>query len=120
LLHTDLNPLNVLMTADGAWIIDWAWPTRGAAFIDPACFLLRLMLGGHTAAQAESWAAQCPSWGKTPDHAINVFAIACARLYDEIARDDPQPWKKGFAAVAQAWAEYRSGKRGVRPAIVTR
>jgi len=47
LLHTDFNPLNVLMTAHGAWIIDWAWPTRGAAFIDPACFLLRLMLAGH-------------------------------------------------------------------------
>jgi thiamine kinase-like enzyme len=114
LLHTDYNPLNVLMTADGAWIVDWAWPTRGAAFIDPACFLLRLMLGGHTAAQAEAWAAQCTSWRQTPDHAINVFAIACARLYDEIALDDPQPWKKGFAAVAQDWAEYRSGKRSAR------
>ncbi|HEX9359102.1 MAG TPA: phosphotransferase [Streptosporangiaceae bacterium] len=111
LLHTDFNPLNVLMTTDGAWIIDWAWPTRGAAFIDPACFLLRLMLGGHTAAQAEPWAAQCTSWGKTPHGAINVFAIACARLYDEIARDDPQPWKRRFAAVAQDWAEYRSGSR---------
>jgi hypothetical protein len=120
LLHTHFNPLNVLMTADGAWVIDWAWPTRGAAFIDPACFLLRLMLGGHTAAQAEVWAGQCTSWGKTPDHAIKVFAIACARLYDEIARDDPQVWKKGFAAVAQDWAKYRLGKRCVRRAIVTR
>jgi RIO-like serine/threonine protein kinase len=37
LLHTDFNPLNVLMTADGAWIIDWAWPTRGAeSSIQPA------------------------------------------------------------------------------------
>ena len=115
LLHTDFNPLNVLMTADGTWIIDWAWPTRGAAFIDPACFLLRLMLGGHTAAQAEAWAARCPSWGKTPSEAINIFALACSRLYDEIARDDPQPWKKRFAAVAQDWAEYRSGKRSVAP-----
>ena len=114
LLHTDFNPLNVLMTADGEWVIDWAWPTRGAAFIDPACFLLRLMLGGHTAAQAEAWAQQCTSWRKTPDKAINVFAIACARLYDEIAREDPQPWKKHFAAVAHDWAEYRSEKRSVR------
>lgn len=65
---------------------------------------------GH---QAEVWAAQCASWEKTPDHAINVFAIACARLYDEIARGDPQPWKKRFAAVAQDWAEYRSGMRSV-------
>ena len=114
LLHTDFNPLNVLMTADGVWVIDWAWPTRGAAFIDPACFLLRLMLGGHTAAQAEAWTQQCTSWRKTPDKAINVFAIACARLYDEIAREDPQPWKKHFAAVAHDWAEYRSEKHSVR------
>lgn len=42
-----------------------------------------------------------------------------ALLYDEIARDDPQPWKKDFAAVAQDWAKYRSGKRSVRRAIVT-
>jgi hypothetical protein len=68
------------------------------------------MLGGHTAAEAEAWAAQCTSWGMTTDHAINVFASACARLYDEIARDDPQPWKKGFAAVAQDWAEYPLGE----------
>jgi hypothetical protein len=113
LLHTDFNPLNVLMTADGTWIIDWAWPTRGAAFIDPGCFLLRLMLGGHTAAQAEAWAAQFTSWRTTPNEAISVFASACARLYDEIAREDPQPWKKRFAAVAQDWAEYRSGERSV-------
>jgi hypothetical protein len=26
----------------------------GAAFIDLACFVLRLMLGGHTATQAEA------------------------------------------------------------------
>lgn len=85
LLHTDFNPLNVLMTVNGPWVTDWAWPTRGTAFIDPACFLLRLMLGGHPAAEAEGWARRCGSWGKTPDEAINVFAIACARLYDEIA-----------------------------------
>lgn len=60
LLHTDFIPLNVLLTAAGTWVIDWAWPTCGAAFIDPACFLLRLMLGGHTAAQAEAWAAHRP------------------------------------------------------------
>ena len=116
LLHTDFNPLNVLITTDGAWVIDWAWPTRGAAFIDPACFLLRLMLGGHTAAEAEAWAQQCVSWGKTSDDAISVFAVACARLYDEIAREDPQPWKKHFAVVAQDWAAYRLGKHSVRSA----
>lgn len=37
LLHTDFNPLNVLIAPQATWIVDWAWPTRGAAFIDPAC-----------------------------------------------------------------------------------
>ena len=31
LLHTDFNPLNILLGPDRTWIIDWAWPTRGAA-----------------------------------------------------------------------------------------
>ncbi|MGH3276104.1 MAG: hypothetical protein ACRDNZ_17480, partial [Streptosporangiaceae bacterium] len=54
-------------------------------------FPLRLMLGGHTAAQAEAWAGQCASWVSTADLAIDVFAVACARLYAGIAREDPQP-----------------------------
>jgi hypothetical protein len=101
LLHTDFNPLNVLMDAGTARIIDWAWPTRGAAFIDPACFLLRLILAGHTAAQAEAWAARCDSWASAPDNAISAFALACVRLYSEIAQQDPQPWKQRLAAAAQ-------------------
>jgi hypothetical protein len=108
LLHTDFNPLNVLMDAETAWIIDWAWPTRGAAFIDPACLLLRLMLSGHTETQAEAWAAQCDSWPTASDKAIDTFALGCARLYAEIADEDPQPWKQRLAAVAAEWARYRS------------
>ncbi len=108
LLHTDFNPLNVLMDAGTARIIDWAWPTRGAAFIDPACFLLRLMLAGHTAAQAQACAAQCDSWASVPDNAISAFALACVRLYAEIAQQDPQPWKQRLAAAAQRWAQHRT------------
>jgi hypothetical protein len=108
LLHTDFNPLNVLMASGTAWIIDWAWPTRGAAFIDPACFLLRLMLGGHAAAQAEAWAAHCDSWASASEKAIDAFALASARLYAEIACEDPQPWKRRLAAAAQEWARHRS------------
>ena len=108
LLHTDFNPLNVLMGNGAAWIIDWAWPTRGAAFIDPACFLLRLMLDGHTASQAEAWAQQCAPWATAPDRAVSAFATACARLYAQIAAEDPRPWKLRLAIAAQDWAEYRS------------
>jgi hypothetical protein len=108
LLHTDFNPLNVLIAPMATWIVDWAWPTRGAAFIDPACFLLRLMASGHTAASAEHWAAQCAGWGQAPAPAINAFAIASARLFAEIARDDPQPWKQQLASAADEWMTYRA------------
>ena len=45
---------------DRVWMIDWAWPTRGAAFIDAGCFLIRAMAAGHSASQAEALAAECP------------------------------------------------------------
>ena len=113
LLHTNFNPLNVLLTAHGAWLIDWAWPTRGAAFIDPACFLLRLMLGGHTASQAEAWAAQCTSWERRQ---ITRSMFSAPRAPGSTTKSPARtlnPWKKRFAAVAQDSAEYRSGKHSV-------
>jgi hypothetical protein len=59
LLHTDFNPLNILVGPDRVWMIDWAWPTRGAAFIDAGCFLIRAMAAGHSASQAEALASMC-------------------------------------------------------------
>jgi len=66
------------------------------------------MLSGHTAAQAQAWAAHCDSWANTPDNAINAFALACARLYAELAQQDPQPWKQRLAEAAQKWAQHRT------------
>jgi hypothetical protein len=108
LLHTDFNSLNVLIAPQATWIVDWAWPTRGAAFIDPACFPLRLMASGHTATSAERWAAQCAGWDQAPAPAINAFAISSARLFAETARDDPEPWKQQLASAASQWMTYRA------------
>jgi hypothetical protein len=47
--HTDFNPLNILLRLDRVWIIDWAWTTCGAAFIDAACLLVLAMASGHSA-----------------------------------------------------------------------
>lgn len=89
-------------------LIAWAWPTRGAAFIDPACFLLRLMASGHTAVSAERWAARCAGWDQAPAPAIGAFAVASARLFTEIADEDPQPWKRQLATAATQWMTYRA------------
>ena len=111
LLHADFNPLNMLLDPDRTWIIDWAWPTRGAAFIDAACFLIQAMAAGRGASQAEALASTCPGWQHAPSAAIDVFALASARLYNQIARNDPQPFKLRLAAVAHDWACHRLGAR---------
>lgn len=107
LLHTDFNPLSILISSEDKHIVDWAWPTRGAAWIDPACFVLRLMAAGHTPAGAESWAARTAAWTTVPTEGITMFAEASRRMWEQIAQSDPQPWKKQLARVARHWADYR-------------
>lgn len=106
LLHTDLNPHNILID-DTARIVDWAWPTAGTAWIDPACAALWLIAEGHAPAAAETWAAQIPSWATASRHGIDAFTTASCRLWEQIAHDDPQPWKQRLHTAAQAWAEHR-------------
>jgi hypothetical protein len=114
LLHTDWNPLNVLISDGTARIIDWAWPTRGAGFVDPGCLIVRLMAAGHTAREAEDWAGQVPAWNAASVMAIDTFVSASSRMWAEIVDADPVPWKKDMAEAAQEWAEYRSaGRSGV-------
>ncbi len=119
LLHTDFNPLNILVGPDRVWIIDWAWPTRGAAFIDAGCVLIRIMAAGHSASQAEALAARCPGWQQAPPAVVDVFALVSARLYAEIARDDPQPFKQRLAIAARDWARHRLGADSIIHPIVT-
>jgi Ser/Thr protein kinase RdoA (MazF antagonist) len=106
LLHTDLAPHNVLIT-DRAHLIDWAWPTRGAAWIDPAVLILRLMEAGHTATTADEWArANLPAWTAAHPAPVTAFSAANAALWDEIAHSDGQVWKKNMARHAHDWLTY--------------
>lgn len=107
LLHTDYNPMNVLVAGDVVRIVDWAWPTRGAAWIDPACLALRLMAAGHRPAEAEAWAAQVPAWAEAPREAIDTFALISVGMWDEIATDDPEPWKLRMKTMVEEWAAFR-------------
>jgi hypothetical protein len=104
LLHTDYNPFNVLIVDGRALLIDWAWPTRGAAWIDPACCILRLLASGHSADSAEQVVADVPAWQGAPVEGVSVFARACARMWEEIADDNPVDWTLAMAEAANDWA----------------
>jgi hypothetical protein len=111
LTHSDWTPDNVLVSADRAWLIDWAWPTLGAAWTDPACWILRLMAsGGHTAQQAEQQAARLPAFANAdPDH-VDAFALANVTMWEEIARQSALSWTKTMAQAATEWAAYRQAR----------
>jgi hypothetical protein len=100
LIHTDLNPANFLVS-DTARVIDWAWWRIGAAWIDPAFLVVRLIAAGHTPDQAEEWAAQFPGYRDASEEALTAFAASVALL-----------WERRFAGTAVTnaalrWAEYR-------------
>jgi hypothetical protein len=108
LTHSDWTPDNVLISPSRAWLIDWAWPTLGAAWTDPACWILRLMAsGGHTAAEAERQACHLPAFRYADPAHIDLFAAANARLWSEIARSSTTAWTAKMAHAAHAWSAYR-------------
>ncbi|MBR7830666.1 phosphotransferase [Actinospica sp. MGRD01-02] len=109
LLHTDYHVGNVLITDDRAWLIDWAWATRGAAFIDPALVLPRLIAAGHSPAEAETWAAEHPAWQEANPEAITKFAAAISRLWSQLADKNPHAtWRRPMVEAATTWADHRA------------
>lgn len=91
-----------------AWAVDWSWPTRGAAFIDPAMLVVQLVAAGHTAVTAESWAARCKAWVTADPRAIDIFAAAAVRMWAERADSSPdEPCCRAMSAAAEAWAAHR-------------
>jgi hypothetical protein len=108
LLHTDYAPDNVLVSEGRAVLIDWAWPTRGAGWIDPACLVLRLMAGGHTAAEAEQVVSPLPAWAAAPREALAAFAEASVNLWCEIASNDLSAWTKNMEMAARDWASHQA------------
>ena len=79
----------MLIAPDLPWLIDWASPTLGAAWTDPACWLLRLMAaGGDTAADAERQATRLAAFAAADPVDLDLFARVNARMWDEIAQEN--------------------------------
>ncbi|QDN54186.1 aminoglycoside phosphotransferase [Streptomyces sp. S1D4-20] len=111
LAHTDFNPENVLITHDRALMVDWAWSTRAAPWLDPALGCIWLIATGkQDPAQAEQWAARMPAWHTAPRDALEAFAHANARLWAEIADDNPGSWSASPRDAATRYAAFRASR----------
>jgi hypothetical protein len=110
LLHTEWTPGNVLV-ADRARLVDWAWPTRGAAWIDPACLAVWLIASGHEPHAAESLVARIPSWQAAPPAALDEFACVQALMWEGIAADSAEEWTTNLARASRRYATFRPQSR---------
>ncbi len=111
LTHSDWTPDNVLVSEHRAWLIDWAWPTLGADWNDPACWVLRLMAsGGHTAHEAERQASRLPAFQAANPAHIDLFAAANVLLWAEVAQSSMSAWTKKMAQAAHSWSAYRQAR----------
>ncbi len=108
LLHTDLQPGNILINGDAVTAIDWAWASRGAAWIDPAFLVIRLIAAGHPPAGAEEWAARIPAWEAAPPSAITAFAAVVLGLWGQKTRSqNAHPHSAHLTKAARRWARHR-------------
>jgi hypothetical protein len=105
LLHTDWSPSNVLVHDGRTVMIDWAWPTRGASWLDPACWVVWLIASGHSPHQAEQWALRVPALQRAPHTAVTAFAQAQAAMWEDIGDHAPHP---GLAPAAARWVKHRN------------
>ncbi|WP_327032720.1 hypothetical protein [Micromonospora ureilytica] len=113
LLHTDMTPRNFLVPRGRAGaamrvrLVDWSSPARGAAWIDAALLLLRLVRAGHTPAAAEAWAMQIPAYASAPEQSVTGFVDALTRLWQRKQLAAPAPHHGPLLDAAQRWAAYR-------------
>lgn len=111
LLHYDLHAGNLLVTDNATYVIDWSFACRGAAWIDAAMLVPRLIEVGHTPAQAEALMAALPAWESVPADALTGLAALWTMFREYKALYGPEESRAFRAKAAQAgraWVTYRT------------
>jgi hypothetical protein len=108
LLHTDLNEDNLIITPGGrVYVVDWAFVTRGAAWLELMMLVPWLINAGHSPQAADEWVCQFPSWVQAPPAAVDVFTAGFAAQWRDAAQARPEEWIARHADLTGRWAAYR-------------
>jgi len=107
LVHTDLHPYNILINSDSAHVVDWAWARTGAAPVDVAFLIARLIAAGHTPTAAEHWAKHLTAWRATTQAAKTAYAVAIWGIWTYKNTEQPRPLWNQLIPAASTWARYR-------------
>jgi Ser/Thr protein kinase RdoA (MazF antagonist) len=86
LLHTDLNEDNLIITpANRAYVVDWAFVARGAAWVELGLLIPWLLKADHSPRETDEWVSQFSSWADADPAHIDLFSA----VYVEKWRDEP-------------------------------
>jgi len=106
LVHTDLNPANLIVTPSGLRIVDWAWATKAAGWLELALLAPWLIGSGHTPEQAQRWLTQQRNWNTADPDSIDHFAQQNATKWARKAHATPVAWTRDLADWTAQWATH--------------
>jgi hypothetical protein len=100
LVHTDVRDDNFVVATDGrAYLCDWNFPVRGAAWVDSVCLLMTAFGDGL---DAEALVAERALTGSVdPEHVDVLLALLCGYFLEH--RDQPSPYSSPFLRRHQSW-----------------
>lgn len=108
LVHTDLGPSNLIVTPRGLRIVDWAFATKAAPWVELALLAQWLVSAGHTPQQAGQWLERHAAWKVADPEVLDSFATSNAEKWAAKAAGSTLAWVHELAAWTSQWAIYRS------------
>lgn len=117
LVHGDIRPDNMIIAmGGGVFVVDWAQPSRGAAWQDVADLVPHMIMAGHSPASAEKTLIGVQAWDFAPSDVITGYAASFAGYWTRMSRQPAPPgvpnlraYQRRAAAAAIAWTTYRTG-----------
>lgn len=112
LVHYDLHAGNLKVAGDGAGVVavDWAFACAGAAWIDAAFLIPRLIEAGHSPADAERTMLGLAVLQAAPSAAVTALAALWSMFREYKAMYGPQdsrPFRAQAAQAGRSWVGYR-------------
>jgi hypothetical protein len=117
LLHNELRVDNMIRRVEDGRVllVDWSYPSKGAAWLDTVTMVPQLIMAGHAPADAERLVLGRPVLAKVPAWAITGFAAALAGRWELSSRlPEPtgcvglRPYQARAAAAALTWIVHRT------------